>query len=203
MKNILRNNRGFTLLEILVTVGIVGVLSAIAVPAYNQYKSNANETAVKIDVGNSQKAYLAKDAVDGSFCHSLSAVGLSSVGQSDIYRGADKAHFGFTSACGSVVATSLKADIKQKSAPSTSVPAMGTSNSCTITSSTFELGGGFEKGNTKVGYYIGNEDAGPTKSTNAAGSCTGSGCSAHTTQTPCDAAAGCSWNAGGISDVCG
>ena len=203
MKNILRNNRGFTLLEILVTVGIVGVLSAIAVPAYNQYKNNANETAVKIDVGNSQKAYLAKDAVDGTFCYALSSVGLASAGQSDIYRKADKAFFGFTSASCGGVSTGLKADIKK---PDNSTVVTTMAGTCAITSSTFELGGGFEKGDTKVGYYIGNQDAGPKKSTNATASCTGSNaaCTGPTSSSACTSAhATCSWSAGGITDVCG
>ena len=51
MKNILKNKKGFTLLEVLVTVGILGVLSAIAIPAYKQYKDTANDTACKIGSG--------------------------------------------------------------------------------------------------------------------------------------------------------
>ena len=76
MRNILRNNRGFTLLEILVTVGIVGVLSAVAVPAYNQYKKGTIETAVESDIGNFQKAYMAYNAVNGSYCTSFADAGI-------------------------------------------------------------------------------------------------------------------------------
>lgn len=76
MKNILKNNKGFTLLEILVTVGIVGVLSAVAVPAYNQYKRGTIETAIESDVGNFQKAYMAYNAVNGSYCANFQSVGI-------------------------------------------------------------------------------------------------------------------------------
>lgn len=76
MKNILRNKKGFTLLEILVTVGIVGVLSAVAVPAYNQYKRGTIETAVESDIGNFQKAYMAYNAVNGDYCASFLAAGI-------------------------------------------------------------------------------------------------------------------------------
>ena len=76
MRNILRNNRGFTLLEILVTVGIVGVLSAVAVPAYNQYKKGTIETAVESDIGNFQKAFMAYNAVNGSYCASFQDAGI-------------------------------------------------------------------------------------------------------------------------------
>ena len=70
------NNKGFTLLEILVTVGIVGVLSAVAVPAYNQYKKGTIETAVESDVGNFQKAYMAYNAVHGDYCASFAGAGI-------------------------------------------------------------------------------------------------------------------------------
>ena len=76
MKNIFKDKRGFTLLEILVTVGIVGVLSAVAVPAYNQYKKGTIETAVESDVGNFQKAYMAYNAVNGTYCADFKSAGI-------------------------------------------------------------------------------------------------------------------------------
>ena len=76
MKNILRNKKGFTLLEILVTVGIVGMLSAVAIPAYNQYKSSVTRSAMKSDVGNVSKSYLAYNAMNGDYCSNLADVGV-------------------------------------------------------------------------------------------------------------------------------
>lgn len=37
----LKNNKGFTLIELMITVAIVGILSAIAVPAYQDYTIRA------------------------------------------------------------------------------------------------------------------------------------------------------------------
>lgn len=39
----LRNQRGFTLMELMIVIVIIGVLAAIAVPAYSSYVSRAQE----------------------------------------------------------------------------------------------------------------------------------------------------------------
>jgi prepilin-type N-terminal cleavage/methylation domain-containing protein len=43
--------RGFTIIEMLVTLAVLGVLSAIAVPRYRTYKERARIAAMKSDLG--------------------------------------------------------------------------------------------------------------------------------------------------------
>ncbi len=70
------NNKGFSLIEVLVTVGLVGILVGIAVPSYNGYKKNTVEMALKADLGNGSKVYNAKYAVESTYCFSFEEVGL-------------------------------------------------------------------------------------------------------------------------------
>lgn len=54
--------RGFTLVELLVAIAIVGVLVAIAIPQYQQYRQHAYENMVRSDVRNAasiEEAYYA------------------------------------------------------------------------------------------------------------------------------------------------
>ncbi len=46
MKLLLNNSKGFTLLELMITVAIIGVLATIGLPAYNGYRETASMTKV-------------------------------------------------------------------------------------------------------------------------------------------------------------
>lgn len=46
----LRNKKGFTLVELMVVVGIIAVLVAIAVPAYNSVTAKAEKTACDANI---------------------------------------------------------------------------------------------------------------------------------------------------------
>ena len=88
------NNKGFSLIEILVTVGLVGILASVAVPSYQGYKRNTIKMAMRADVSNGQKVYSAKYAIDGDYCYNFEDVGLSKAKDSSpIYR--NKGFYGF------------------------------------------------------------------------------------------------------------
>lgn len=48
----LRDNRGFTLVELLIVVAIIAILAAIAIPQYQRYRQNAAIASVQSDAKN-------------------------------------------------------------------------------------------------------------------------------------------------------
>lgn len=81
------NHSGFTLLELLVTLGIISVLSAIAIPRYNDYRKKAYDMRAQVDLRNVALAeeafYLDNEAYldcQDSACHALPGVARLSVG---------------------------------------------------------------------------------------------------------------------------
>lgn len=55
-----KHNRGFTLMELMITVAIVGILAAIAYPSYTDYVIRGHRAAAKsemMDIANRQQQY--------------------------------------------------------------------------------------------------------------------------------------------------
>jgi type IV pilus assembly protein PilA len=63
----LKSERGFTLIELLVVILIVGVLAAIAIPAFLNQTGKANDSAAKTQVGTLQTTIQAYAAERGSY----------------------------------------------------------------------------------------------------------------------------------------
>jgi prepilin-type N-terminal cleavage/methylation domain-containing protein len=57
-----RKDRGFTVLELMVTVAILGILAAVAIPSFRNYQWKAKRSEAFVNLGglaNAQKAYFA------------------------------------------------------------------------------------------------------------------------------------------------
>lgn len=54
-----RNQKGFTLIELMIVIAIIGILAAIAIPQFSAYRSRGYMAATKSDVKNCYTAAVA------------------------------------------------------------------------------------------------------------------------------------------------
>lgn len=52
MKNVIKNQQGFTLVELMVVVAIIGILSTVAVPQFKKYQGKAKTSEAKVQLAS-------------------------------------------------------------------------------------------------------------------------------------------------------
>lgn len=85
LKTLLNRQKGFTLIELMIVVGIIGILVAIAAPNFAKYQSKARQSEAKISLAaiyTAQKSFYSEYS---SYIPSLDAVGFAPEGNKRFY----------------------------------------------------------------------------------------------------------------------
>lgn len=78
-------SQGFTLLELMIVVAIIGLLTAIAVPLYLKFASRARQVEAKAGLGGAYIAEISFSVEYGSFTECVNQAGYSALGVSTRY----------------------------------------------------------------------------------------------------------------------
>ena len=75
--NSLRRKRGFTLIELMIVIAIIGIISSIAVPYFLQYQARARQGEAKADLKSWYSAVTSVFAERGTYPERLAESGFS------------------------------------------------------------------------------------------------------------------------------
>ena len=85
MKKLPGSDKGFTLIELMLIVGIIGLLTAIALPAFMNYQARSKQSEAKVNLAGIFSAETAYFAEKSRYNPALRDVGFSLAGQGKYY----------------------------------------------------------------------------------------------------------------------
>ena len=121
MSSKIKGNQGFTLIELMIVVAIIGILAAIAIPNFMTYQAKARQSEAKIGLGGIFTTATSYFAENNTFSTTAAGLGYAPSGTQkyDFYYGGVTAAQKITAAAGGAAAPC-------NIAPTVIVPAMAT-----------------------------------------------------------------------------
>ena len=80
MRKIFMNKKGFTLIELMIVVAIIGILAAIAIPNFMSYQCKAKQSEAKANLGSIKTQMEAYFAEYDTYAATVTAAGFNTKG---------------------------------------------------------------------------------------------------------------------------